>query len=224
MSREVVKKIKFPKRTEIHKLYRHSIEDFAKKMEKIFVIKDYSKIEKQLKDLEIEYNQSHISFEEQIKNSNVTDFFKKDKKIIDQFKKIEISDIDDTAIKEISIGYDELKMRYLNSKINFSTDELLKLYIENNEIKKLNLVHDNMSELENDIKNFTLNGENDLTDLVNILNDVNNNKLQDTFLKVDINKIPVNKSLAKKINIYFILGIIALIISIIIFVLIFITM
>ena len=224
MSREVVKKIKFPKRTEIHKLYRHSIEDFAKKMEKIFVIKDYSKIEKQLKDLEIEYNQSHISFEEQIKNSNVTDFFKKDKKIIDQFKKIEISDIDDTAIKEISIGYDELKMRYLNSKINFSTDELLKLYIENNEIKKLNLVHDNMSELENDIKNFTLNGENDLTDLVNILNDVNNNKLQDTFLKVDINKIPVNKSLAKKSNIYFILGIIALIISIIIFVLIFIPM
>jgi CHAT domain-containing protein len=224
MSREVVKKIKFPKRTEIHKLYRHSIEDFAKKMEKIFVIKDYSKIEKQLKDLEIEYNQSHISFEEQIKNSNVTDFFKKDKKIIDQFKKIEISDIDDSAIKEISIGYDELKMRYLNSKINFSTDELLKLYIENNEIKKLNLVHDNMSELENDIKNFTLNGENDLTDLVNILNDVNNNKLQDTFLKVDINKIPVNKSLAKKSNIYFILGIIALIISIIIFVLIFIPM
>ena len=224
MSRDVVKKIKFPKRTEIHKLYRHSIEDFAKKMEKIFVIKDYSKIEKQLKDLEIEYNQSHISFEEQIKNSNVTDFFKKDKKIIDQFKKIEISDIDDSAIKEISIGYDELKMRYLNSKINFSTDELLKLYIENNEIKKLNLVHDNMSELENDIKNFTLNGENDLTDLVNILNDVNNNKLQDTFLKVDINKIPVNKSLAKKSNIYFILGIIALIISIIIFVLIFIPM
>ncbi len=221
MSREIVKKIKFPKRTEIHKLYRHSIEDFAKKMEKIFVIKDYSKIEKQLKDLEIEYNESHISFEEQIKNSNVTDFFKKDKKIIDQFKKIEISDIDDSAIKEISVGYDELKMRYLNSKINFSTDELLKLYIENNEIKKLNLVHDNMNELENDIKNFSLNGENDLKDLVNILNDVNNNKLQENFLKVDVDKIEINKSLKKSSKIYFILGVMTLIISLIIFILIF---
>ncbi len=222
MKHEIIVKIKFPKRVEIHKLYRKSIKEFAQKMEKIFITKDYSRIEKQLKDLEIEYNQSHISFEEQIKNSNVTDFFKKDKKIIDQFKKIEISNIDDSTVKEISDGYDELKTRYLNSKINVSIEELLKLYLENSEIKKLNSVQKNMNELENDIKNFTINGNEDLKTLVEVLNDVKNDKLQDKFLKVDLDKIAISKSLKKRSKVFIISGILLLIVSIIFFTIIFI--